>query len=323
MHRGARSLHLDICDYDKNAVCNLYDNQTMLPGQATDVFVHSTRQNGWKELTFKIPSTCFDGEEEVENFRLKYLVADYTIRLQTDNEDDYYLISEPRIIHDGGKNVEVTAGHISQLLKTKNLNLEFSDQEGNNVGTAEQLLRIILEGTSWNVGNVVQFMEDDGVTPKVRSLSASVKTGAFMLVANLCEKFDAAPIYHGDTRTVDLVPLNPFSAMNNSDFTALEGHEALELRYGTNVSSITRTLNTENLVTRLYAYGSWGDKDTGMCSLQEVEHTEYKITLPECTEGTEYCFTDKYGDKKYFVLPVGWEEGDVLIYSDLDHLHRK
>ena len=318
MHRGARSLHLDICDYDKNAVCNLYDNQTMLPGQATDVFVHSTRQNGWKELTFKIPSTCFDGEEEVENFRLKYLVADYTIRLQTDNEEDYYLISEPRIIHDGGKNVEVTAGHISQLLKTKNLNLEFSDQEGNNVGTAEQLLRTILEGTSWNVGNVVQFMEDDGVTPKVRSLSASVKTGAFMLVANLCEKFDAAPIYHGDTRTVDLVPLNPFSAMNNSDFTALEGHEALELRYGTNVSSITRTLNTENLVTRLYAYGSWGSKDTGMCSLQEVEHTEYKITLPECTEGTEYCFTDKYGDKKYFVLPVDWEEGDVLIYSDLD-----
>lgn len=318
MHRGARSLHLDICDYDKNAVCNLYDNQTMLPGQATDVFVHSTRQNGWKELTFKIPSTCFDGEEEVENFRLKYLVADYTIRLQTENEEDYYLISEPRIIHDGGKNVEVTAGHISQLLKTKNLNLEFSDQEGNNVGTAEQLLRTILKGTSWNVGNVVQFMEDDGVTPKVRSLSASVKTGAFMLVANLCEKFDAAPIYHGDTRTVDLVPLNPFSAMNNSDFTALEGHEALELRYGTNVSSITRTLNTENLVTRLYAYGSWGSKDTGMCSLQEVEHTEYKITLPECTEGTEYCFTDKYGDKKYFVLPVGWEEGDVLIYSDLD-----
>ena len=318
MHRGARSLHLDICDYDKNAVCNLYDNQTMLPGQATDVFVHSTRQNGWKELTFKIPSTCFDGEEEVENFRLKYLVADYTIRLQTDNEEDYYLISEPRIIHDGGKNVEVTAGHISQLLKTKNLNLEFSDQEGNNVGTAEQLLRAILEGTSWNVGNVVQFMEDDGVTPKVRSISASVKTGAFMLVANLCEKFDAAPIYHGDTRTVDLVPLNPFSAMNNSDFTALEGHEALELRYGTNVSSITRTLNTENLVTRLYAYGSWGSKDTGMCSLQEVEHTEYKLILPECTEGTEYCFTDKYGDKKYFVLPVGWEEGDVLIYSDLD-----
>lgn len=318
MHRGARSLHLDICDYDKNAVCNLYDNQTMLPGQATDVFVHSTRQNGWKELTFKIPSTCFDGEEEVENFRLKYLVADYTIRLQTDNEEDYYLISEPRIIHDGGKNVEVTAGHISQLLKTKNLNLEFSDQEGNNVGTAEQLLRTILEGTSWNVGNVAQFMEDDGVTPKVRSLSASVKTGAFMLVASLCEKFDAAPIYHGDTRTVDLVPLNPFSAMNNSDFTALEGHEALELRYGTNVSSVSRTLNTENLVTRLYAYGSWGSKDTGMCSLQEVEHTEYKITLPECMEGTEYCFTDKYGDKKYFVLPVGWEEGDILIYSDLD-----
>jgi len=50
------------------------------------------------------------------------------------------LISEPKVVHQAfSKDVSVTAGHISQLLKTKNLGLEFSDEEGNNVGTALQL----------------------------------------------------------------------------------------------------------------------------------------------------------------------------------------
>ena len=320
MHRGARNLRLDVCDYDKKVVCSLYDNQSDASGQATDVFVHGTRQNGWKELTFKIPSTCFNGEREEENYRLQYLVADYSIRLKTDNEEDYYLISEPRVIHSGAsKDVEVTAGHISQLLKTKNLNLEFSDSEGNNVGTAEQLLRTILEGTSWSVGNVADFFEDDGVTVKVRSLVASAKTGAFMLISNLCEKFDAAPVYHGDTRTVDLVPLNPFSELSENNIPAevFQENNALELNYGRNVSNVTRTLNTENLVTRLYAYGSYGDKTNGLCSLQTVEHTEYQITLDSDVEDAEFYFTDNLGTKRYFTVKNG-KAGDILIWSDMD-----
>ena len=320
MHRGARNLRLDVCDYDKKVVCSLYDNQSDASGQATDVFVHGTRQNGWKELTFKIPSTCFNGEREEENYRLQYLVADYSIRLKTDNEEDYYLISEPRVIHSGAsKDVEVTAGHISQLLKTKNLNLEFSDSEGNNVGTAKQLLNTILEGTSWSAGNVADFFEDDGVTIKVRSLVASAKTGAFMLIANLCEKFDAAPVYHGDTRTVDLVPLNPFSELSENNIPAevFQENNALELNYGRNVSNVTRTLNTENLVTRLYAYGSYGDKTNGLCSLQTVEHTEYQITLDSDVEDAEFYFTDNLGTKRYFTVKNG-KAGDILIWSDMD-----
>ena len=322
MFKGLRCLRLDVCDYENNVLCNLYDNQTDLSGQAYDVFVN-TERNGWKELSFAIPSVCY-GEEAEPNYRLDYLIADYRIRIITDTETDYYLISEPKVIHNSkSKNVEVTAGHISQLLKTKNLNLEFSDTEGNNVGTAEQLLTTILEGTGWAAGYVEPFLEDDGETVKVRSLVASVKTGAFGLISNLCEKFDAKPIYHGDTCTVDIVALNPFSEVSGSEIPAevLEGKTVLELNYGRNVANITRTLNTENLVTRLYAYGSYGDKTTGLCSLQNVLHNEYIFVLSSnYSAGTEFKFVDKDGNSHYFTLTADASEGNKLIWSDLDPL---
>ena len=65
--------------------------------------------------------------------------------------------------------MSVVAGHNSQLLKTKNLGLEFSDEEGNNVGTAEELLTTILKGTGWKVGVVEEFYERDEKTIKKRS----------------------------------------------------------------------------------------------------------------------------------------------------------
>lgn len=320
MLNNTRSLYLDICDYNNNAICNLYDNHTNVSGQATEVFV-KTERNGWKELSFKIPSVCMTEEGEEENFRLQYLIADYRIRLTTDAETDYYIISEPRISHTSfSKNVEVIAGHISQLLKTKNLNLEFSDEEGNNVGTAESLLRTILDGTSWSVGEVADFLEDDG-TVKVRSIVASAKTGAFALISTLCDKFEAKPIYHGDTRKVDLVPLNPFSDVEGSEIPqeVLDGKAVIELNYGKNVSNIVRTLNTENLVTRLYAYGSYGDKVKGLCSLQNVKHTEYGVIVQaNYAAETEFKFTDKNSSAHYFSIPSQINSGDKLIWSDMD-----
>lgn len=324
MLKGTRILCLDICDYDNQPVCNLYDNNTDISGQAANIFTH-TERNGWKELSFTIPSTCFTDEGEEKNYRLQYLVADYRLRVETNTETDYYLISEPRVVHSGAsKNIEVTAGHISQLLKTKNLNLEFSDEEGNNVGTAEELLRTILDGTGWKVGNVTNFLEDDG-TIKVRSIVASAKTGAFMLISTLCEKFEAKPIYNGDTRTVDLVPLNPFSEVEGHTIPqeVLEGKTVLELNYGKNVSNITRTLNTENLVTRLYAYGSYGDKIDGLCSLQTVEHNEYTHTFQSSfTENSEFKFLDKDGFSYYFIITENVADGEEIVWSDLDPVSR-
>lgn len=79
-----RKLSLDICDYSKNILCNLYDNFKEVSGQAVDIYVN-TERNGWKELSFTLPSSCIstDGTNE-PNYRLEYLKADYLIRLVDD-----------------------------------------------------------------------------------------------------------------------------------------------------------------------------------------------------------------------------------------------
>ena len=107
--------------------------------------------------------------------------------------------------------MSVSANSTASLLKTKNLGLEFSDKEGNNVGTAGELLATILKGTGWTPGVVEEFKEKRTGAIKARSMKASAKTGAFKLISNMCDLFDAKPIYHTDTKTVDIVHMNPFS----------------------------------------------------------------------------------------------------------------
>lgn len=324
MLKASRSLCLDICDYENNLVCNLFDNTTDVSGQAHDVFVR-TERNGWKELSFKMPSTCFSEEGEEENYRLQFLIADYRIRLKTENETDWYLISEAKVIHDKrSKNVEVTAGHIAQLLKTKNLDLEFSDEEGNNTGTAEQILTTILEGTGWSVGTVADFREDDGTTIKQRSFEASTNTGAFRLIEDMCELFDAKPIYHGDERTVDIVPMNPFSRElqpGEIPEEVFNDMDVLEIHYDKNLKNITRTVNTETMVTRLYAYGSYGDEN-GMCSIQTCSHEEYSLSSGDYPAGTEFKFVDNDNAVYYFTTMDNLTSSSELIYSRLDFMSR-
>lgn len=81
MLRYKRNLVLDVYDYSGNKKCTLYDNSSDLAGQATNVIV-TTERNGWRELSFTIPSICENTEGgQEENFRLAYLKADYRIRL--------------------------------------------------------------------------------------------------------------------------------------------------------------------------------------------------------------------------------------------------
>ena len=295
MQRFSRSISVDVCDYTNKPLCNLYNSGSEISGQAVDVFVHSER-NGMKELRFKLPSTMLGEEGYEDNYRLQFLISDYRIKFQHKKADgtiktDWFLISESKITHNElSKNYDIRAGHISSLLKTKNLDLEFSDEDGNNVGTIKQIAEAILEGTGWHLGNVATFYEEDKYSQgqlieKVRSFTSPVKTGAFKMMSDLCELFDAKPIYNGEGvytennvqkigRTVDIVPMNPFSEDLEEGAIpeeVLQGENVLALYYDKNIKNITRTMNTENLVTKLSAYGSYGDRN-GLCSLQNAEH---------------------------------------------------
>lgn len=318
-----RDLVLDIFDYNGNKIINLYDNTLDVEGQAYDVCVR-TQRNGWEELSFTIPSTISGENGKEKNYRLNYLISDYKIRLLSNNETEWFIISEDKVSHTkGSMNVYVVAGSTAQLLKTKNLGLEFSDEEGNNIGTAEQLLETILEGTGWTVGNVDTFLEDDKVTEKVRSLKAGSKTGAFALIGKMCELFEAKPIYHTNERTVDIKPMNPFAKPEDGSLPEVAYNKVMELGYSKNVKTITRTQNTTNLITKLYAYGSFGDATLGYCGLENVKHMEHKL-VPETdlSADTVYNFTitDSYrmNLNRHFIPKNDIEAGTLLIWSELD-----
>lgn len=333
-----RVLRVDVCNYKDEVVCPIYDSLTNVSGSAVDVFINSER-NGWKELSFTIPSMCETGEGLEENYRLQYLVAEYRLRtVEKKNgvsETDWYTISEPVTDHTGkSKNISITAGHISQNLKTKQTNLEFSDTEGNNVGTCEELLTAILDGTNWHVGKVATFFEDNGSDIKVRTLTGGPGSNAFQFITDLCNLFDAKPVFRGDGRFVDIMPMNPFSVeiiptddgygygkkinLEKGQIPTLLGENVIELHYDKEAKGIKRTLNTDNLVTKLYAYGSYGDYATGICDLKEISHEEYVYNLPQTSEGTEVCIQIDRSAKRYFVVDEDIPESE-LIYSRMDY----
>lgn len=322
MDQVKRNLILDIFDHARNKVCGLYDSSFDVSGQAYNI-VLSCERNGWKELSFLLPSICETESGSEPNYRLDYLKADYLIRQIDDTGIDWYIISEPKIVHQNlSKNVSVSANHVAQLLKNKNLGQEFSDDEGNNVGTARELLTTILSGTGWNVGRVDTFYEKDQTTEKRRSLQASAKTGAFKLITQMCNLFDAKPIFNGDSRTVDIVPMNPFSKPVDGSLPEIDDNTGvIELHYGQNVSNISRVLNTENLVTKQYAYGSYGDKTSGYCGIDECTHKEYVFTLNSPIPKDALCTITTGGDDFLRFIPTSdLPAGSKLILSELDPL---
>lgn len=334
---------IDICDYTNKVVCPIYDSDIDLSGQAHDVFITSER-NGWKEVSFELPTKCYNEEgESVYNYRLDYVIAEYRLRTKENNKVDWYIITKESAHHEAyAKNRTVTAGHISQLLKNRAFDLEFSDEEGNNVGTAAQFLYTILEAagwdpknenaTTWRPGKVATFYEDDGVTEKIRSMNAPIKTGAFRLIEQMCELFEAKPVYNGD-HTVDILPMNPFSELEPGEipeavYPGAEDNQkylvesnVIELHYDRNIKTLERERNTENIATRLYAYGSYGDYVSKYCSLQTAKHKEYVFAVPQNYTDTEFEIEDEYGDKRYFKATV--EQGQTLIWSMLDYTSRR
>lgn len=334
-HNVRQYLELDLFDYSNNKICSLYNSDSDISGQAADVRL-TVERNGWKELSFTLPWKCFDGFNSSDNFRIELIHPDYKIRFLDRNGIDWFVVNNYSISHNGHeKLLNVTAGHGSQFLKHKNLQLVFSDNEGNNIGTPSELLDEILKGTGWIKGDVKEFYEKDETTIKRRSLVISEKTGAFKMISSMCDLFDAKPVYRYEERTnsngikywqgvVDIIPLNPFSENLDGSLKDIEKADGIiELYYGKNISGITKSMNSENIVTKLYAYGSYGDTTTGYCSIQECVHSEYTITALYKIEANKLYWIelpDITGNnkKRYFKVPYEIDKDETLVYSTLD-----
>lgn len=240
MHR----YRLAVYDMHGNQLCTLYDSEHTQDGEARDIEM-TTERSGWKELRFTVPYYLRNGER---NFRIDSLKNEHQLRYSKDAWFEVFSIKEDNHIRDAKRlDLTVQADHVSEELKTKNLYLVFDDENG--IGKCNELIEKALANTGWRLVNYdpTQFYETGTSTPKMRSYSCDTKTGAYAMVTGICELFRARPVFHGTTKTIEVIANTvPMGNM-------------LEMYYGRNVDKITRKLDTSKLITRLYVEGEYGD----------------------------------------------------------------
>ena len=227
-------------DYNRIKVCDLYDSSTNALGQAYGI-TYSEELNGWKEVSFTLP-LMVNGEK---NFRWNYIRNEYKLRLTIGQSTDWFVIQKPKRSKNGKTITNVvTCPHESTMLKKKNIYLTFDDENG--IDSIENLINKALINTGWTIGVCDTFLENDGSKEKIRSIKSDGKQGTYGLITEICNLFNAYPVYHGDTRKVDI--------------HALGNKEALsEMMVGKNLDTLTVEQNSENIVTRLYVEGEYGD----------------------------------------------------------------
>ena len=197
------------------------------------------------------------------NFRWKYIQNEYRLRVKRDDYEDYFTITRPKRGKSSGQiSNEVVCYHISSVLKTKNLYLQFDDENG--IDTCGNLVSKVLTGTGWSLGVCDTFYESDGKTEKVRSLSSNGKVGSYQLITNICGLFNAYPVYHGKTKTVDI------HALKNK-------LPQREMIVGHNLSTLSVDYDSDNIVTRLYVEGEYGED--GYVGIDDVNPTGLSYLL--------------------------------------------
>lgn len=233
-------IKLDVYNYKRQKLCCLYDSSLEAKGQPHDItFTDSI--TGQKTLSFTLPYVI----DERRNFRWNYIKSEYLIRLRIDDWTDWFIIHAPKKLRDARSiSNTVSCDHISSIQKTKNLYLSFDDENG--IGNLPYLLEQILKGTGWALGECDTMYERDGKTEKVRSLKSDGKDGAFQLITDVCNLFYAYPVFDGETKTVNIYSINNKGPL-------------FEMTMGRDIDSITVEYDSDDIITRLYVEGEYGE----------------------------------------------------------------
>lgn len=193
-----------------------------------------------------------------------------------DDHTDWFIIHSPKKTNNNRSITNtVVCDHLSTILKTKNLYLTFDDTNG--IGSIQYLMEQILKGTGWTLGVCDTFYERDGKTEKVRSLKSEGKAGAYKLITDACNLFKAYPVFHGETKTVDILSLN-------------NKGKIFEMTMGKDIDSLSVQFNSEDIITRLYVegqydeYGYVGIDDVNPTGLSYLMNFDYYKSIGMFTE---------------------------------------
>lgn len=263
---------LSVYDYSRNKICDLYDSNIELIGQAYDIEV-SKNWDGTHSLTFNIPYVLTEQINESnmdaarfgiaifgidrygssiqnvgnKNYRWMFLKSDYLIRYTCGDKNIWFVANKPK----KSKSNKAIYGSVScngyeTLLRTRNLYMVFNDENG--IGTIGYLITRILRGTGWTFDSALSdtMLERDGTTEKIRSLKDDGKKGALDLIITVCNLFKARPIFDTDAMTVSVKAINHRT-------------QVIEGEIGRNLTSLSVEPDSTDIVTRLYVEGEYGD----------------------------------------------------------------
>lgn len=297
-------INIGVFDYSNHKLCDLYDSQVKIQGQAYDIdFIQN--KDGINELSFTIPYFAGDAR----NFRWDFLKAEYLVRLYDNGREEWFVADKPVKKKDRGSIVgTVSCQGTPILLKTKNIYMEFDDENG--IGTIDYLMEQILKGTGWHLGYCEVIYEADGVTEKVRSLSSGGKKGALGLINSVCDLFQCRPVYHTDTQTVDIY------GMKTRDMI-------FEAEVGKNLDSLQTSFSSDDIITRLYVEGEYGDHgyvgidDVNPTGLSYLLNFDYYREIGVFTEEHEQALATYLEDIEEVVHQIRLNQQSIIVQEDI------
>ena len=298
------SSSLAVFDYQNHKLCDLYDSQNDLAGQAFDITRTVNIKDGVKELSFTIPFMV----DETKNFRWKYMKSEYLIRLIYRGKTEWYIAQKPEKHKEkNGIYGNVQCAGTESALRTMNIYKDFDDENG--IGTISYLIDQILAGTGWHRGHTDPLLEKDGVTEKIRSITSGNKKGALGLISTVCNLFKCYPVFDSDTKTLELYNYN------NRD-------QVLEGTVGRDMEALTVKYNSSDIVTRLYVEGEYGeDGYVGIDSanptgLNYILNFDYFREIGMFTQDHEYALETYLEDIGEIKESISENMGHIIVTED-------
>lgn len=177
----------------------------------------------------------------------------------------WYVAAKPKKTKSGKEVIgSVVCNGVESTLKTKNIYMQFDDENG--IGTISELGAKVLAGTEWELGWVDPMLEKDGTTEKVRSIKSGGKEGALGLMTTLCNLFKCYAVYDSSN-----YPPGPGNKLKVNLYNFNNRDQVLECVVGQNLNSLSVEQNSNDIITRMYVEGEYGDN--GYIGIDSVNPT--------------------------------------------------
>jgi phage minor structural protein len=236
-------LLLTVYDYQGNKLILLKVEDSSINGEAFDIKLTQDIYD-IDVLEFTIPAYIHvDGTKTIHP-ALDYLSNEYKVRFEYGDYDDYFYIKRPVKTHNNNELCyKVECLHVTSILNQKGIakTIDITDD-------AEAIMTEVLEDSGWSIGTI------DAFTGKTRRYEKS-DSSVMEMLADVAELFEGILSFDGVNQEVSLQE-------------TIGDNNGVTFRYDINMTEVTRTDNSNELVTRLYVEGGTvGDTITTIASV--------------------------------------------------------